>query len=230
MTMQRRGIITFNRITFQQEIDVKYLSEIFQKRPYRDNDGLGFTKVEIIDNVLEATLLKRTPTSIVDYDPASGEFIERDIFIFEDISFCIDFTNNLIYTFFSSGKLNKIKVALREFLQNNIAYTNLELSPIMLVDDLSDSDFECSIKEIAIRKFVYEQGAYGRYVAKIMDSQVGGKLLEDYSDEIQKVTIDVTSNQFEDFSLTISTNNTLAVKSDEDDFYGIIDTIKKIIK
>ena len=63
MTMQKRGIITFNRITFQQEIDVKYLSEIFQKRPYRDNDGLGFTKVEIIDNVLEATLLKRTPTS-----------------------------------------------------------------------------------------------------------------------------------------------------------------------
>ena len=67
-------------------------------------------------------------------------------------------------------------------------------------------------------------------VAKIMDSQVGEKLLEDYSDEIQKITIDVTSNQFEDFSLTISTNNTLAVKSDEDDFYGIIDTIKKIIK
>lgn len=228
--MQKRITVTFNKISFIQKIDIKSIMDIFLKNPYDEDKGIGFTKAEIIEDVLETTLVKRVPTSLQEFDPKSGNFVQRDIFIFDEITFYIDLQNNLIYSYSSASKLNSVKSILKNYIKNNnVIYNNLDLNPRNFINDLINNKFECAISEIVIRKFIYNQGAQGKFSAHILDSKTGQKLLDDYSEEIQKMTINVSSSENNDFTLTISTNNTLGIRSEDDDFLSILSNLKNQI-
>lgn len=47
-----------------------------------------------------------------------------------------------------------------------------------------------------------------------------------YLDEIQKVTLEIESKDYERFVLTISTNNSISIKCEEDDFWYIFNNLK----
>lgn len=228
--MQKKVSITLNRISLQKKIDIDSLQKILAENPYNEVNGIGFSKAEVFENVLEAILIKRTPTSLQEFDPQSGEFVQRNIFIFDEIPFCIDLENGFIYSFSSASKLNKIKSELKNFISEKIVYENLALNPQKIINELSMNNFDCSISEIVIKKFIYRKGAQGKYSARILDSKIGQQLMEEYSDEIQKITVDISSNLYNDFVLTISTSNAFSIKSDEDDFFNILDNLKNQIK
>jgi hypothetical protein len=228
--MHKRISIILNKITFLQAIDIDCVLNIFLENPYNEKEGIGFTKAKIFDNVLEATLIKREPTSLQEFDLKSGDFIQRNIFVFDEITFYIDPDKGLIYTFSSASKFNKVKSVLKNYIQNRIMYNNLELNPRNIIDNLIADNFDCTINEIVIKKFIYNQGAQGKYIAHILDGKTGQELMTKYMDEIQKVTLDISSDLYNDFRLTVSINNTLSIKSEEDDFLCILDNIKNQIK
>lgn len=228
--MQKKISVTLNRISFQEKTDVVSLQKILSENPYNEVSGIGFSKAEVFENVLEAVLIKRTPTSLQEFDVESSSFVQRNIFVFEEILFYIDLMNGFIYSFASASKLNKVKSELKNIIQGKIIYENLVLNPQKVINELSKSELDCSISEIVIRKFVYLKGAQGKYSARVFDSNVGQQILEEYSNEIQKITVDVSSNFYNDFALTISTNNTFVIKSNEDDFFHILDKLKIQIK
>jgi hypothetical protein len=204
--------------------------EALIKDPYNEKERGGFTNAEINNNVLEATLVKRVPISIQEFNATTGEFVRKDIFVFDEITFFLDVRTNLIYTHCSTSKLNKIKSALRNIIPNGITYENLNLKPNNIIDDLLSNALICIIKEVVIKKFIYKEGAQGKYTAQIFDFKIGNKLMEEYSDEIQKITFDVSSDDKEDFTLTISTNNSIGIRCEEDDFFCILDNLKTVIK
>jgi hypothetical protein len=228
--MQKKIIVTLNRISFLQTIDIDSILKIFLKNPYNEDDGVGFVNAEIFDEVLEATLIKRVPTSLREFDIHSGDFIQREIFIFDEITFYLDLNNNLIYSFNSASKLNKVKSVLKNCIKNRLTYSNIEINPFKIICNLVADNFECRITEITIKKFIYKQGAQGKYVAHVFDPNIGQVLMNEYMEEIQKITIDVSSNLYNDFALTVSTGNTLGIKSEEDDFLRILGDIKNKIK
>lgn len=112
-----------------------------------------------------------------------------------------------------------------------IVYENLALNPQKIINELiMNGFFDCSVSEITIKNFIYLKGAQGKYSARILDSKIGQQIMEEYSDEIHKVTVDISSNLHTDFVLTISTNNAFSIKSDEDDLFNILDNLKNQIK
>jgi hypothetical protein len=228
--MQKKVSVTLNRISFQKGIDIDSLQKTLAENPYNEVKGIGFSKTEVFENVLESILIKRTPTSLQEFDPQIGEFVQRNIFVFDEIPFFIDLENGFIYSFSSASKLNKVKSELKNFVSEKIIYENLSLNPQKILNELIENDFDCSISEIVIKKFIYLRGAQGKYSARILDSKIGQQIMEEYSDEIQKITVDISSNFFNDFVLTISTNNAFTIKSDKDDLFNILDNLKKQIK
>lgn len=227
--MQKKTIITLNKIDFLDEINLSSLLNIFLENPFNEEKGTGFSKAEIFDDVLEASLIKRTPTSLLEFDIELGDFIQRNIYVFEEIHFCIDLRNKLIYCFNSGAKLNKVKTNLKDYIPCKIIYENLNLNPQKLITSLSMQDFDCSINEIVIKNFVYKQGAKGKYSAHILKPQIGEELMEMYSDEIYKVAVEVSSSNYDDFTLIISTNNTINIKSADEDALLLVNEIKKLI-
>lgn len=228
--MQKKVSVTLNRISFQKKIDIDSLQKTLAENPYNEVNGIGFSKTEVFENVLESILIKRTPTSLQEFDPQIGEFVQRNIFIFDEIPFYIDLENGFIYSFSSASKLNKVKSELKNFVSGKIVYENLVLNPQMIINELAMNNFDCSINEIVVRNFIYKKGAQGKYSARILDSKIGQQIMEEYSDEIQKITVDISSDSDTDFTLTISTNNTFTIKSHEDDFFIILDNLKNQIK
>lgn len=228
--MQKKVTVTFNRISFQKETDIESIKRILFENPYTDENGVGFTKIDLFEDVLEATLIKRVPTSLMEYDPQSGDFNQRNIFVFDEIPFYVDVENGFMYTFSSASKLNKVKSELRNILKTKIIYGNLVLNPKQVIGDLEINGFECIISEIVIGKFIYNQGAQGRYSARILDPKIGKKLMEDYLDEIQKISLNVVSKIYDDFILTISKNNAFNIKSEEDDLMQILNNLKNQLK
>jgi hypothetical protein len=228
--MQKKVYITFNRISLQKKIDIDSLQKILAKNPYNEVNGIGFSKAEVFENVLESVLIKRTPTSLQEFDSHTGAFIQRNIFIFDEIPFFIDLENGFIYSFSSASKLNKVKSELKNFISGKIIYENLVLNPQRIINELVMNNFDCSINEIVVKNFIYKKGAQGKYSARILYPKIGQQIMEEYSDEIQKITVDISSDSYADFTLTISTNNAFSIKSHEDDFFNILDNLKNQIK
>lgn len=228
--MKRKVTVTLNRISFQENIDINFIQDVLSECLYNEDDGIGFTNIQMFEEVLEATLIKRTPTSLQEFDPQVGEFVQRNIFVFDEIPFFIDLENGLIYSFSSASKLNKVKSELKKFIAGRIVYENLALNPQKIINELIMNGFDCSVSEITIKNFIYLKGAQGKYSARILDSKIGQQIMEEYSDEIHKVTVDISSNLHTDFVLTISTNNAFSIKSDEDDLFNILDNLKNQIK
>jgi hypothetical protein len=228
--MKRKVTVTLNRISFQENIDINFIQDVLSECLYNEDDGIGFTNIQMFEEVLEATLIKRTPTSLQEFDPQVGEFVQRNIFVFDEIPFFIDLENGFIYSFSSASKLNKVKSELKNFIAGRIVYENLALNPQKIINELIMNGFDCSVSEITIKNFIYLKGAQGKYSARILDSKIGQQIMEEYSDEIHKVTVDISSNLHTDFVLTISTNNAFSIKSDEDDLFNILDNLKNQIK
>lgn len=227
--MQKKITVTLNKIDFLDKVELSTLLDIFLNNPFNEERGVGFSKAEIFEDVLEASLIKRTPTSLLEFDIELGDFVQRNIYVFEEIHFCIDLQNKLIYSFTSAAKLNKVKASLKDFISTKTIYENIHLNPQRLMTSLSEKKFEFTINEIIIKNFVYKQGAKGKYTAQILKPQIGEELMGAYSEELYKVTIDVSSSSFDDFTLTVSTNNTINIKSTEEDSLLILNEIKKQI-
>lgn len=221
--------VTLNKVLFSPQLNNEMIIEVLSSYPYDDKTGLGFTKVSIDDDV-KGCLLKRTPTSLRTYNHETETFEENDIFIFEEIEFYIDLKNNFIYTFGTASKLNKVKSAIREYVTGKITYENIDFTIDRFLTKIELADWQYDIIDIGIKKFIYEDGAYGKYTAKITDQLVGRKLLEDNIDGISKITFNISHTELGDFELSIGTNNTMSVKCNEDDTLIIIDSIKKFIK
>jgi hypothetical protein len=228
--MQNKITATFNKVHFSPDLDNEAMSQILSHIPYNDEKGLGFTKVDNIDDVLELILLKRVPTSIRTYNYITETFEQNDIFIFEEINFYIDLKNNLLYTFGSASKLNKAKNDLREFVENQIIYENIGLTISKILNQIEVEKWQYDIKDITIKNFVFEEGASGKFVANVNDQITGRKLIDKYIDSISKITLDVMHEDFGDFELTIGTNNSISIRCREDETFIIIDAIKKLVK
>lgn len=224
--MQKKNTITLNRISFLEEIDIKELFNALQSHPYDEEEGIGFTTVNENDDIIEATIIIRIPTQLQEFDSSSGTFTAKNIYIFDEISFFLDLTSKLIYSLCSISKLNKVKSLLKTYIKHKVIYENLHLNPKKIIANIELDNFESMITELVIKKFAYKDGAQGRFVAHISNSNLGYELLNTYLDEIQKVTLEIESKDYERFVLTISTNNSISIKCEEDDFWYIFNNLK----
>lgn len=84
-----------------------------------------------------------------------------------------------------------------------------------------------TIEKTASFYALYNDGATGKYTAKITKQSIGEKLLNEYLSDIVKVSISIFEQ--DEFQLVISTNASISIKCNENDFYSILENIKNKI-
>lgn len=229
--MKKRVNITFNKVSQLSLVGFKVVRELLNTTPYSETEGYGFQNIESDnENAIYATLIKRIPTSIKEFDIRSDSFVKRDIFLFDEISFGIDFEYGLIYSFGPGGNLTKVKSIINNLLPVTLSYANIDLKPLVFWEKLSIQESNSSILEVSINRFTYDKGAVGKFTAKIFEQTIGEKLINESSDEISRITMEIHDKTELNYLLSFSIGNSISLKCDNDDLFLILNKIINIIK
>ena len=219
--MKKRINIIFSHFDYPKTLSVNDVVNVFKTLPYNEDIGFGYTDVEINSGIVYATLIKRSITTLLEYDLKNKDFIKKEIPVFEEISFGMDFEKLFLYTYGLTSNHNKIKSALRNTFEVPFTYTSVDTS------NEFRNVLNYKIEEIVIQRFTYNDGATGKYTAKITKQSIGEKLLNEYLSDIVKVSISIFEQ--DEFQLVISTNASISIKCNENDFYSILENIKNKI-
>lgn len=224
--MKKRTNIVFSGFSAQNELSLKNTLNILKNTEYTEESGTGYSNLEVSEDILYSTLIKRTITSILGFISDKNDFEKIEIPIFERIPFCMDFEKNLLYTFGANTNHNKIKSALRNTFDFPLIYSNFSFIPIDIMKKITANNQHFTIDEIVIKEFKYNTGISGKYIAKVSDQSVGKDLIESHTNNILKVSINVISEK--EYNLIIS-SNALSIKCEEEDFYPILENLKNNI-
>lgn len=227
--METKETLMFNRYGLVDNLSSEQLLKDLKQHIYTNENGIGFTSLRLDDHVIEAHLIIRTPTSIKVYNSIDGTFSSNVVFLFDEIEIFIDTKLQLIYTTASVTKFNKAKTLFRNSIKTKVIFTNLDLTPIKILKILELINQKAYISDLTIKKFQYKEGAYGRYTVHVEDSSIGKELLSIYKDSVSRVTLKVESSAFSDFILSICAQNAFTLKSQENDFWFIVNLLKESI-
>ncbi len=225
--MKKRTNVIFSHFSCKGNMSAHEAYKTLQSLPYSDDVGFGYDNIEELENVVYAILIKRTVTKILEYDSETKEFISREVPIYEEITFSMDFEKRLLYTYGVATNHNRIKSALRNTFDSPFTYAYIDSSPINIMDKITSNIRNYNIDEIAIQRFTHKNGAIGKYIAKITKQDIGKELIKEYLSEIQKISINIYEE--DEFQLIISANNSISIKCEEDDFFKILENIKSKI-
>jgi len=227
--METKETLVFNKYELMDNLSSRELLIDLKNNTYTDENGIGFTSLRMEDHVIEANLIIRTPTSIKVYNPTVGTFSSNIVFLFDEIEIFIDTKLHLIYTTASATKFNKAKTLFMNSIRTKVIFINLDFTPINILNIIKLIDPKAYISDLTIKNFQYKKGAYGRYTVHVEDSSIGKELLNIYKDSVSKITLIVESSTFSDFTLTTCVQNAFAIKSQESDFWFIVNLLKEYI-
>lgn len=215
--MFKRKNITVNKLRLSNEITPSYVAKTFKNTKYGDEGGYGFKENEIDDSLLSSILIKRNSTFIMDYDVNSGGFEKKQIFIFSEITFQIDFDRNIICVFGNSTALNQVKAILRILMPNSLEFS-ADLDAYTLFRNLKTKNRKVRIEELIIPNFEYRNGVVGKYYAKISDSTIATELLMEYKGEILKIGVGTHSENGDELKIILGNNGSISIICEEEDF------------
>lgn len=134
--MKKRINIIFSHFDYPKTLSVNDVVNVFKTLPYNEDIGFGYTDVEINSGIVYATLIKRNITTLLEYDLKNKDFIKKEIPVFDEISFGMDFEKLFLYTYGLTSNHNKIKSALRNTFEVPFTYTSVDTSPINIMNKI----------------------------------------------------------------------------------------------
>lgn len=226
--METKETIVFNKIRIPN-FSVEDIADIFKSKIYSEEVGIGFTYIHAEDETIVTKVLVKTPSYVQTYNSQENIFEKNIIYIYDEIEMVLDLRHELIYSTASSSKFNKAKSLLRNCFKSKVSFNNLEYSTIRLLENIGSLGWHYYIVDLAIRRFVYKEGAVGRLSIHFDNSDIGKELLELYSESITRMTVNVESKDFDNFTFSITSQNSFTVRSKEQDLWPIINQIKQTL-
>ena len=227
--MEQKKSLILNKLRIKDGLTVDDIKEKLDSMPYLDTTGIGIIGMSNDSDSFEIEILIKTPTYIQDYDQEKREVTKKVVNIFESIAVYLDYDNKLLYSTSPSMKFNKAKSFIRNCFEGDIAFDNIPFSYMDLIKWLADEKCNPCITSMSIRKFQYNEDAIGKFTVKLSSYAVGMKLLEDYGSEVRNIEISNESDIISSFILQCSLQNTISIKSEECDFWKIVELIKRFI-
>lgn len=227
--MEQKKSLILNKLKVKDGLTVDEIREKLGSMPYLETTGIGTIGISNDSDSFEIDILIRTPTYIQDYDQENRVVTKKVVNIYESIAVFLDYDNKLLYSMTPSMKFNKAKSFIRNCFEGDIAFDNIPFSYMSLIKWLADEKCNPCITSMSIRKFKYNEDAIGKFTVKLSSYAVGMKLLEDYGDEVRNVEISAESDILFPFILQCSVQNAISIKSEECDFWKIVELIKRYI-
>lgn len=224
--METKQTVSFNRI-FGLDLDKESIAHFFESKRYSENAGIGFTYIHIEDDVIVTKVLIRTPSYIQNYNIQENVFEKKIVNIYEEIELLWDFQYGLIYSTSSFVKFSKAKIFLRNCFGPGAILKSVDCSPEKVFEGVISLGWNPFITDLSINNFVYKEGISGRFTIHLDNSKVGNELLSQYYNNISKLTMNIESNIFSSFTISVSRQSSLTIRCQETDFWSIVNSIKK---
>lgn len=219
--------IILNTFSVQPENGISNIFTLLRGTPYTDERGFGFENIDLDEQLLFGTLIKRNATYIYDYNPVSKEMVKKQITLFSEISFQIDFEFKVLIVFGQAIYLTQLKSALRNTFEFSFTTGQTDLSPYNLYSTLVNKRVKFEIQSISIEKFVYQNGISGKLIGNVIDNVVATNLVNNYKVDVNKALFRITFINDDSFGLQASQNGAVKFFSPEDRFENHIHFFKE---
>jgi hypothetical protein len=210
--------LIFNSFAVAAENDSTDVYDKLLAAPYSDERGYGFENIELEENILSATLIKRNATYIHEYDPITREMLKKQIMLFSDIKFQVDFNYDLLCVFGQAVYLTQLKSAMRNVFDFSFSINQTDLSPYKIYLAISEKQIGFEIKSIAIERFVFQNGISGKLIGTVIDNIVASDLINSYKTDVNKVLFQIDFDENDSFGLQASNNGALKFFGSDDMF------------
>ena len=224
--MEIKETLIFNKFKIPN-LSIEEIVKVFNTWKYTEELGIGFTYVHIEDNSIIANVLCKIPSYVQSYNSQNNIFEKNVIYIYDEIQIVLDCSCGLIYSTSSSIKFNKAKSLLRNCFKSKISFENIESSAEKMFERLRKLNWTPFIIDLSIKRYTYKEGAIGRLSLHLEKSEIGEELLNLYSSNINRMTVLVKSREYSDFILSIASQNSFTIKSEEAEFWSIVNSIKQ---
>jgi hypothetical protein len=202
--------LIFNSFTVSSEGSIAEVYTKLSNAPYSEQHGWGFENVSQSTEVISATLIKRNATFIFNYDPVEREMVRRQIDVFVEIRFELDYNYQLLYVYGQASYLPQLRSAIRNTLDQSFTLTQSDLTPYRIHTALNESQRIFEIQSMSIERFVYENGISGKLLGNVINNKIAVDLMEQYKTDVNKAIFKINIEGEQD--LTIQASNHGAVK------------------
>ena len=201
------------------------LQKNLETTTYNNADGYGFRNVVGSGKYVNATLVKRIPTFIPQFEEETGNIVEQEIFLYSKIDFGLDFNFDLLEVFGASKNASKVISSIYPLFQNDIRIEPLTLLPSNVISALS-LEAHVTIDRLVVNNFQHKEGITGRYDMHIDNPKEALQILKTYGSEISKVNLILRVPNISEARMTFTTTGSIAIKSEEGDLPEILSFIK----
>jgi hypothetical protein len=227
--MSQQFPVSLSRIfPFHQE-DLLALSDTLQDLPYTAERGYGFRYVELSEQILQATLIRRTTTTVKQFDAEARQVVARDIFIFHEIAFAIDAQFRLLTVFGPVSHAPKVRAVLRSLLQTGTKVNRADLAPAEVLSRLFEVAEAVSVQGLTVENFQHQEGVRGRYKIEVLPSAVAQQIVAQYPRNVLRAQVQVALPDLDEFGLQVSGGGRVKVACVESQFGPVLSALKALL-
>lgn len=197
--------------------------------PYTEQEGFGFREIQLYDNFITATLVKRTPTYIPQLDTSTGQLNEREIFLYSKSKFGIDFRYGLLEIYGTVQHGPKVRSLLRGILPSQSRVSSVTLMLADTIKRLSEHSHAILVDSLTVSNFRHKEGIIGKYMMRITKAELAESILQEYKNDVIKAHLQITSSSVGNFALELSRSGYLLIICDESIFVKVFSYLKSII-
>ena len=229
--MKRVKNVIFNKfsIDLEDSISSQTVEQHLSKHVYTDKAGFGFNSIIESDNEISASLLKRSPTYVQDYNAVTNEIEKKQIFLFISISFNINFEQKILTVYGSLSNLNILKSVFRNIFDFNYQIELISLNLYSFTEKLYKKDTKYTLQQISIKGFNYDNGMIGRFTGDVTKQSTGLEIINNYKLDIVKITFSIEIDNEDSIKIQVFPNGSIKFVSDEDNYIFYLNYIKTLI-
>ena len=213
--MSHKARFAIQTIEFPQK-KMSDVIALLSKAAYTDEAGIGILDLDNDDAQIDVVLMKRVPTFLNEYNFEQREYQKQQVYLYNQIKFTIDFSFGILYCLGPRGNLSIVKLFLKQHFGSLVDTQILEFTTYGIYTKLRKQKVRFKIDDITIDRFNFNDGAIGKFTAKIVDNQVVKELFAHYKSDLSKIVFSVNTQNV-NFMLHIFNNGVVGIVSDDED-------------
>lgn len=227
--MSKQIPIAFFRLFPLTYADIEQIFANILPLSYDNKRGYGFKEISFVQDRLLATLVKRVPIFIQEFNSEKNQLEKKEIFLFTESDFSIDAQFQLLEIFDTTKNISKVRSTLRHLLNKDIQVSPISFPPNKTLNKLVAGVTHFKIEGLSISNFRYKEGVVGRFDILNTDSRFAMELVNQYLNDVTKININLAFPESSVFNLKIYNSGRLTLTCDEEEFFNIFKTLKSYI-
>lgn len=192
------------------------LATLMSDMEYSAESTFGFRDIHFEADVLSATLVKQTVTTIRSYDAQRQALVDQEIHLYTEADFALDSRYQLLEVFGPATNASKVRVSLRPFLDRAHTLEAASLAPVVVVPRLVRRLEACEVDRLSVINFEHLQGVLGRYEVRLLTPGFAQDTLARYGHDVTKASLQCSLRRIGAVELVISSYGRLQISGEEE--------------